>query len=100
MVTTLANVQPGGLPEDLDIRPYPTGLKSPGKISFHSAVSGAFPTGPPKGPLTRACKAWMLVDGPVYGSVALDEFVFEIREDGQAASISPRGLRMSLNRTR
>ncbi|KAL4860926.1 hypothetical protein BDV12DRAFT_204544 [Aspergillus spectabilis] len=97
MLTTLANMQPGGPPENLDLRLYPTGLESPGKISFRSAVSGVSPTGPPRGPLTRACKAWMLVDGLVYGSVALDEFVFDIREDGRAVSVSPRGLRTSFS---
>ncbi|KAL5333611.1 beta-lactamase/transpeptidase-like protein [Aspergillus crustosus] len=101
ILQTLASMQPS-TPETLplDIRLYPTGLKSAGKISFRSAVSGVSPTGPATGPLTSACKAWILVDGQVYGSVALDEFAFEIGEDGDAARVSPRALRTSLDRVR
>ncbi|KAL4781979.1 beta-lactamase/transpeptidase-like protein [Aspergillus varians] len=94
-VATLFGADPEG---DIDIRLYPTGLESPGRISFRSILSGPSPTGPANGPLTRVCKAWMLVDGQAYGTVALDAFVFDVGEDGDAVRVSPRALRMSLDR--
>ncbi|KAL2833873.1 beta-lactamase/transpeptidase-like protein [Aspergillus cavernicola] len=83
---------------DIDLRLYPTGLKTHGKISFRSAVSSQSPVGPGNGPITRPCRSWQLVDGLVYGIVSVDEFVFEIGEEGDAVSVSPRALRVSLPR--
>ncbi|KAL3479598.1 beta-lactamase/transpeptidase-like protein [Aspergillus californicus] len=83
--------------DPIDLRLYPTGLKSKGKMSFRSTVLGS-PIRSPNGPITRVCHAWQLVDYLVYGSVGVDEFVFEIGEDGSAVSVSPRALRVSLPR--
>ncbi|BCS25414.1 serine hydrolase domain-containing protein [Aspergillus puulaauensis] len=100
ILETLATLQPADIEGELDVRLYPTGLESPGKVSFRGIVSGAAPTGPANGPFTRACKSWMLVDGQVYGSVGLDEFVFDMLDNGGAVRVSPRALRVSLARVR
>lgn len=100
ILETLATLQPAEIEGELDVRLYPTGLKSPGKVSFRGIVSGAAPTGPANGPFTRTCKSWMSVDGQVYGSVGLDEFVFDMLDNGGAVRVSPRALRVSLARVR
>lgn len=100
MLESLATLQPTEIEGQLDVRLYPTGLESPGRISFRSVVSGSAPTGPVNGPFTRACKSWMSVDGQVYGSVGLDEFVFDILDNGGAVRVSPRSLRVSLARVK
>ncbi|KAL4792670.1 beta-lactamase/transpeptidase-like protein [Aspergillus venezuelensis] len=94
-LATLQWVQPEG---ELDVRLYPTGLKSRNKISFRAIVTAPAPTGPPNGPMTNVCVSWLTVDSPVYGSVAVDEFVFEIGQAGKALTVTPRALRTSLRR--
>ncbi|KAI9372851.1 beta-lactamase/transpeptidase-like protein [Aspergillus egyptiacus] len=98
MFDALRTLQPWIPAGKVDLRLYPTGLESPGKISFRSAVTKGSPSGPGMGPFTKQCKAWMQVDGLVYGSVGLDEFVFHVGDDAAATSVSPRALRVSLHR--
>ena len=100
ILESLAGLQPVEIEGELDVRLYPTGLESQGRISFRSIVSGAAPTGPPNGPFTSACKSWLSVDGLVYGAVGLDEFVFDMLDNGDAVRASPRALRVSLARVR
>ncbi|KAL4947876.1 beta-lactamase/transpeptidase-like protein [Aspergillus filifer] len=92
---TLQWVKPEG---DVDVRLYPTGLKSRNKVSFRAIVTAPAPTGPPNGPMTNVCVSWLTIDSPVYGSVAVDEFVFEIGQGGKATTVTPRVLRTSLRR--
>ncbi|KAL4982125.1 beta-lactamase/transpeptidase-like protein [Aspergillus falconensis] len=106
MLESLNMLQWGGPYEDIDVRLYPSGLKSPGQagqksqtmVSFRSVVSSPVPVR--AGPMTRTCLAWLAVDGQVYGSVGIDEFVFQVGEDGDAVRVSPRVLRTSLDRVR
>ncbi|KAL4915402.1 beta-lactamase/transpeptidase-like protein [Aspergillus aurantiobrunneus] len=99
MLQSLASLQrEDDVQEDIDIRLYPTGLEAPGKISFRSITSGPAPIGPANGPFTHRCVSWLLVDGQVYGSVGVDEFVFDMNQEGDAIRLSPRALRMSLSR--
>ncbi|KAL5041611.1 hypothetical protein BDW71DRAFT_211992 [Aspergillus fruticulosus] len=106
MLESLNMLQWGGPYEDIDVRLYPSGLKSPGQagqksqtmVSFRSVVSSPVPV--QAGPMTRTCLAWLAVDGQVYGSVGIDEFVFQVGEDGDAVRVSPRVLRTSLDRVR
>ncbi|KAL4995037.1 beta-lactamase/transpeptidase-like protein [Aspergillus recurvatus] len=106
MLESFNMLQWGGPYEDIDVRLYPTGLKSPGPagrksqtmVSFRGVVS--YPVPVTAGPMTRTCLAWLVVDGQVYGSVGIDEFVFHVGEDGDAVRVSPRVLRTSLDRVR
>lgn len=84
-------------PSQLSIRLYPTGLESPGQISFRAVVPPSMPPG--IGPFTSSCITWVTVDSQVYGNVGIDEFVFDVDADGDAVSVSPRALRTVLQRT-
>jgi hypothetical protein len=88
MLESMNTLQLGGPYEDIDVRLYPTGRKSPthpGRstqtmVSFRSVVSYPIPVG--EGPMTRTCLTWLTVDGQVYGSFGIDKFVFHVGEDG------------------
>lgn len=101
MFATLA--VPYGAPsaDALSIRLYPTGLQdsSSSQISFRAIIQPR-PSGG-TGPFTKACYTWAEVDGLVYGSVSVDEFVFEVDDTtGDAVSVSPRALRVTLPKVR
>ncbi|KAB8232105.1 serine hydrolase domain-containing protein [Aspergillus alliaceus] len=84
---------------DVSIRLYPTGLQTSKKISFRSVIPSLIQgSSQGIGPFTRSCRTWMAVDGMVYGSVGVDEFVFEIDHRGRATAVSPRAMRVSLPR--
>ncbi|KAL4904070.1 hypothetical protein BDW74DRAFT_185753 [Aspergillus multicolor] len=108
MLESLNSLQSRPVDGTLDIRLYPAGLESTtvtGRnnsttVSFRSVTSGRSPFGPPNGPLTSLCTTWLMVGNAVYGSVALDEFAFEVEEYGNAVSLSPRALRTSLARVK
>jgi hypothetical protein len=76
------------------IRLYPTGLQSPGQLSFRAVIPLQFPPG--IGPFTSSCITWATIDLQVYGNIGVDEFVFDFDESGNAASVSPRALRTIL----
>lgn len=84
-------------PSQLSIRLYPTGLESPGKISFRAVTPPALPPG--IGPFTSSCITWVTLDSHVYGNVGIDEFVFNVDQSGNAVSVSPRALRTTLKKT-
>lgn len=42
--------------------------------------------------------AWTALGAPLYGQVALDDWVFEMREDGQAEALDVRLLRLNMKR--
>jgi hypothetical protein len=52
----------------------------------------------PIGPFTSSCITWVTVDSYIYGGVGLDEFVFALDENLSATSVSPRVLRIDLQR--
>ncbi|KAJ6131351.1 hypothetical protein N7523_001811 [Penicillium sp. IBT 18751x] len=84
-------------PSQFSIRLYPTGLESPGQLSFRAVIPPDLGTG--IGPFTSSCITWVTVDSLVYGNVGLDEFVFKLDENGNAVSVSPRVLRTVLPKT-
>ncbi|KAJ5149866.1 hypothetical protein N7448_001444 [Penicillium atrosanguineum] len=84
-------------PSQLSTRLYPTGLESPGKISFRAVTPPALPSG--IGPFTSSCITWFTVDSQVYGSVGIDEFVFNLDQTGNAVSVTPRVLRTTMKKT-
>jgi hypothetical protein len=85
-------------PSMLDIRLYPTGLESPGQLSFRAVIPPPLPSG--IGPFTSSCITWVTVDSQVYGNVGIDEFVFNLDGKGNAVSVSPRALRTVLSKTK
>ena len=91
-----------GATTEVDVRLYPTGLvqqtsSNTKRIGFR-AVFESTDTAPDGGIFSPDCTTWVTVDSPRYGNVGLDEFVFEV-EDGKAISVSPRALRVTLERS-
>lgn len=82
-------------PSLLSIRLYPTDLKSPGRLSFR-ALMQQIAADHESSVFAGSCATWQLVGFQIYGNVATDEFVFELDENGDAVSVSPRVLRISL----
>lgn len=80
------------------VRLYPTGLESPGQISFRAIMQGPSQTAVGKGPFSLSCMTWVTVDSQKYGNVGIDEFLFDIDSNGDALSVSPRVMRKSLPR--
>lgn len=80
------------------IRLYPTGLESPGRISFRALMPPTLSTAG-NGPFTSSCITWVAVDAQIYGNVGVDEFMFHLDPSGDVESISPRVLRTTLAKT-
>ncbi|KAG0160188.1 hypothetical protein PDIDSM_7715 [Penicillium digitatum] len=81
----------------ISIRLQPSGLETPGLISF-LAVIYSFDISEQAGPFVGSCFSWMLLESVVYGNVGLPEFEFALDHDGNATSVSPRALRITLPR--
>ncbi|KAJ5779130.1 hypothetical protein N7457_006850 [Penicillium paradoxum] len=81
----------------LTIRLQPSGLEASGRISF-LAVIYALPVLTDAGPMLSSCLSWILLESLVYGGVGLPEFEFEVNDNGDATSLSPRALRVNLPR--
>ncbi|KAJ5700036.1 hypothetical protein N7536_003049 [Penicillium majusculum] len=79
----------------ISIRLQPSGLETPGRISF-LAVIYSLDVSEYAGPIVGSCLSWMLLDSMVYGNVGLPEFEFAIDHDGDATSLSLRALRVTL----
>jgi hypothetical protein len=97
MATAFISMSGMKSPSQLSIRLYPTGLESPGRISFRAIMPPPLPSG--IGPFTSSCITWFTVDSHVYGNVGVDEFVFDLDQDGNAVSVTPRVLRTTLKKT-
>ncbi|CAG8904519.1 unnamed protein product [Penicillium egyptiacum] len=81
----------------ISIRLQPSGLATPGRISF-LAVIYTIDAPEDAGPIVGSCFSWILLDSLVYGNVGLPEFEFALNHDGHATSLSPRALRVTLPR--
>lgn len=82
------------------IRLYSTGLKklSDGSslVSWRAVVDDMDQSNATS--VFPSCTNWGSVDGLMYGTIAVDDFVFTLGCDGVAKSIEPRVLRSTLNR--
>ncbi|KGO73644.1 Beta-lactamase-like protein [Penicillium italicum] len=81
----------------ISIRLQPSGLETPGRISF-LAVIYSLDVSEKAGPIVGSCFSWMLLESMVYGNVGLPEFEFALDHYGHATSLSPRALRVTLPR--
>lgn len=97
MYATLMSMQKVTDRSAMSIRLQPTGLQTGTRIGF-AAVIYSQPTPPNAGPITGSCFSWQLLESFIYGNVALSEFEFEVNDDGNATSVSPRALRITLPR--
>ncbi|KAJ7806909.1 putative beta-lactamase, partial [Mycena leptocephala] len=81
------------------VRLYPTTLFSDSRYAFRAVYEETFDNTGPAPAFQDRCVTWGGVDTPTYGTVAFDDFVFELGEDGVAVSVEPRFLRVGLQRT-
>lgn len=87
-------------------RIYPTGLSSPatsGSSTAEVSYRGIFEPVPAVNSRYRHreifnedCATWFGVDAIAYGHNAVDEFVFQVDQHGNALSVEPRALRIHL----
>ncbi|KXG50964.1 Beta-lactamase-related protein [Penicillium griseofulvum] len=97
MIETLMSLQKVTDRSKISIRLQPSGLETPGKISF-LAVIYSLPVSQDAGPIAGSCFSWILLESMVYGNVGVPEFDFTLNHDGNATSLSPRALRVTLPR--
>ncbi|KAF9241899.1 hypothetical protein DTO013E5_6874 [Penicillium roqueforti] len=97
MIESLMTLQGVADRSAIGIRLQPSGLETPGRISF-LAVIYALPISEDAGPFIGSCFSWILLESMVYGNVGLPEFEFTLDHDGDATSLSPRALRVTLPR--
>ncbi|KAJ5176200.1 uncharacterized protein N7482_002077 [Penicillium canariense] len=98
LIQSLMTLQHISDPSIFSIRLYPTGLESPGRISFRALMPPILSTAG-HGPFTSSCITWVTLDAQIYGNIGIDEFFFSLDQSGNAASISPRVLRITLPKT-
>ena len=87
----------------MDIRLYPTNLdqrtsKNTQRVSFRG-VFETRDTVPDGGVFSQDCATWSYQNSNQYGAVGVDEFLFNVQDD-KVVSITPRGLRVTLERSR
>lgn len=98
MLDGVASLMKFGDRSQMNMRLQPTGLESPGQISFRAIMTSPTLESTVKGPFSLSCMTWVMADSQKYGNVGLDEFLFDVDDDGNAVSLSPRALRVSLPR--
>lgn len=82
-------------PSLLGMRLQPTGLKSPGRVSFSAVIQG-LSSQPTSGTMLSACLTWLELDSYIYGNVGMPEFEFNLNDEGDVVSLTPRALRITL----
>ncbi len=89
-------------------RIYPTGLRSPatgGNSTAQVSWRGIFQSVPvinstyrPRQIFNEDCDNWFGIDAITYGSNGLDDFVFQVDQNGNALTVEPRALRIQLTK--
>ncbi|KAJ5160438.1 Beta-lactamase-related protein [Penicillium canariense] len=82
-------------PSLLSMRLQPTGLKSPGRVSFSAVIQG-LSAQPIPGTILSSCLTWLELDSYIYGNVGIPEFEFNLNKNGEVVSLTPRALRITL----
>jgi hypothetical protein len=103
MLTVSAALVLGDPEAEVSIVLYPTNLRTQtangeSTVAFRAIFENSRKNNP-GGLFTSTCQTWVRMEEIVYGRLALDEFVFTVREDGTAKSIMPSPLRAALTKT-
>jgi hypothetical protein len=85
------------------LRLYPVDLKDRRQVAFRGVFGplrndSAFSTDGSGGSFHDVCGSWAGVGKPPYGTVGLDDFVFDVDCKGRATAVTARGLRTKLKR--
>ncbi|KAJ4305180.1 hypothetical protein N0V90_000711 [Kalmusia sp. IMI 367209] len=96
----MANVD--DMTEEPSLRIYPVDLSNRKQTAFrgvfeYKGSAGMFSTRETTAFGSR-CAAFAAVDEPQYGNVGMDDFVFDVNEDGMATGVTARGARQMLQR--
>lgn len=79
----------------VSFRLYPTNLRSGSRMAFRAVFQNKDQF---EDSGTPTCESWLNVDQIVYGSEALDEFIFDLEEDGRAKGVEIPALRVTLGK--
>jgi hypothetical protein len=95
-----AALQWPGLDVSVGLRLYPMGLKGKGRMSFRGIWEVKLADEPEANdePSEAVCANWGGIDSLNYGGIGLDDFEFEVDENGKATGIRPRAMRETLKR--
>lgn len=86
-------------PKNLDFRLYPTSLQSPRRCGYTSVFTAVFQDVTALADAgTPTCITWMGVDILSYKGVGLDEFAFDLSENGTAVRVTALALNITLAR--
>lgn len=93
---------PDAIPEEPSLRLYPVGLRTDTQMAFRGVFDldgtvGKFSTDQSVA-FSSYCAAWAAVSEPQYGNVGLDDFVFDLDQEGVAKAVTARGLRLTLEK--
>ncbi|KAF5642049.1 beta-lactamase-like 1 [Fusarium sp. NRRL 52700] len=91
------------------LRLYPMGLEGNKRMSFRgvfeahlanvsTAEAEENATEASVGPFSGGCGSWGAVDSLAYGNIGVDDFEFEVDEDGKATGLTPRVMRETLKK--
>ena len=100
MLQALASIPTVGVGagQNVSVRLYPTGLQSGNEIAFRASFD-ALPQPIVGKVFSMNCDSWVMAGSANYGEVALGNFIVEVDQaTGQAVSISPRALRVTLEK--
>jgi hypothetical protein len=104
-----AAMQYPGLEVSVVLRLYPMGLEGNGRMSFRGvfevnavgdseAQPDANATEESAGPFSGGCLSWGGVDSLTYGNIGIDDFEFEVDQNGKATGLTARVMRETLKK--
>ncbi|KAI9730919.1 MAG: hypothetical protein M1818_007993 [Claussenomyces sp. TS43310] len=80
-------------------RLYPAGMRAEGQVAFR-AIFEALPQQRVGKVFSLSCDTWTTAGAVTYGEIGIDDLVFDVDQaTGRALSITPRALRVALQRS-
>ncbi|RBQ78067.1 hypothetical protein FVER14953_03457 [Fusarium verticillioides] len=109
VLTMLAALTWPGLDLIPVLRLYPMGLEGSKRVSFRGVFEAHLADESPSeaetntteasvGPFSGGCLSWGGVDSLTYGNIGVDDFEFEIDDNGKAIGLTPRVMRETLKK--
>ncbi|KAF5698577.1 beta-lactamase-like 1 [Fusarium globosum] len=109
VIATQAALTWPGLDVTPVLRLYPMGLEGNRRMSFRAVLEAQAvndstqeaetkETDASSGPFSGGCLSWGGVDSLTYGNIGVDDFEFEVDEEGNATGLIPRVMREALKK--